>query len=339
MGKAAIVNPYFDTLGGGERYTISFAKVLSDMGFVVDVQWGDETIGEKIKKRFGIDTSKINFIDDVKRGDGYDVCFWVSDGSIPLLRARKNILHFQVPFKDVNGDTLLNKMKLMRVSDIVCNSKFTKEVIDGEFSVESKVIYPPIDTNSIKPKRKQNIILFVGRFSDLLQTKHQDVLVDSFKRLDLPDWKLVLAGGTDVGGRNFFESLKRDSSGFNIEIIDSPDYKTLLDLYGVSKIFWSASGYGVDEIENPQKVEHFGMSVVEAMVAGGVPILYNAGGHKEIVEHGTNGYLWSNPDELIKITEKLITEKGALRDLSEEAKKVGLKYGYEEFRKSVAEIL
>jgi glycosyltransferase involved in cell wall biosynthesis len=162
--KAAIVNPYLDTLGGGERYTISFAKVLSKLGFTVYVQWKDPSIKKKAKERFGIDIEDFKFVEDVKRGDGYDILFWVSDGSIPALRARKNILHFQIPFNNVGGKSLMNKMKLYRINNIICNSYFTKEFIDKEYGVDSQVVYPPVDVEEIKPRKKRNTILFVGRF-------------------------------------------------------------------------------------------------------------------------------------------------------------------------------
>lgn len=196
--RAAIYNPYLDTLGGGERYTMTFAEVLAKNGYAVDVQWQNPTIKGKLKNRFGKDYSSINFISDVKRGDGYDLCFWLSDGSIPTLRARHNFLHFQVPFHNVGGTSLLNRMKLFRIDKVICNSKFTKRVIDYEYGVESIVIYPPVDVLKIKPKRKENIIISVGRFSELKQSKHQDILVKAFKRLvdsGLADWKLILAGG------------------------------------------------------------------------------------------------------------------------------------------------
>ena len=128
--RAAIYNPYLDTLGGGERYTMAFVSVLEELGFRVDVEWRSKNIREKLEERFGIDLTGINFVRNIKRGDGYDVCFWVSDGSIPTLRSRKNFLHFQVPFHDVNGKTLLNRMKLFRIKTIICNSNFTKTFID-----------------------------------------------------------------------------------------------------------------------------------------------------------------------------------------------------------------
>ncbi|MCX6704821.1 MAG: hypothetical protein NT162_00575, partial [Candidatus Woesebacteria bacterium] len=167
--RAAIYNPYLDTLGGGERYTMTFAKVLAKNGYQVDVEWKDIRIKKILENRFGFNLDGINIVDCINKGDGYDLCFWVSDGSIPILHARNNILHFQVPFHDVGGKSLINKMKFFRINKIVCNSLFTKRIIDREYGVESLVIHPPVDTLSIKPKRKEKIILFVGRFSQILQ--------------------------------------------------------------------------------------------------------------------------------------------------------------------------
>ncbi|MEK7470725.1 MAG: glycosyltransferase family 4 protein [Patescibacteria group bacterium] len=336
--KAAIHNPYLDTLGGGERYTLSFAKVLSDNGWDVDLEWKNENIRKKLESRFGINLSKINIASDIKKGDGHDLCFWVSDGSIPTLKARKNILHFQVPFHNVGGNSLLNKMKLFRIDNIVCNSAFTKNVIDREYGVESVVLYPPVSVSDFKSKRKENMIIYVGRFSKLTQSKRQDVLIKAFKSLSksgINNWKLILAGGVEIGVGNYIDELKKMSNGLNIEIIESPDFKTLKELYGKSRIFWSASGYGEDEIKFPEKVEHFGMTVVEAMSAGCIPVVYNAGGHKEIVRNESNGFLWDKIGDLLTKTKQVINGKGVYTSLMKEAKKDSLNFSYETFEKEV----
>jgi glycosyltransferase involved in cell wall biosynthesis len=340
--KAAIYNPYLDTLGGGERYTLAVATSLADKGYQVDIEWKDITIREKLEKRFGLNLEKINFISDVKRGDGYEVCFWVSDGSIPTLRARKNILHFQVPFHGVNGKTLLNRMKLFRISKIVCNSKFTKNIIDQEFGVDSLVIYPPVSINEIKSKRKENIIFFVGRFSQLKQAKRQDILVKAFKKLyDLgyKDWKLILAGGVEVGVGGYMEELKKLSEGYPIEIFESPDFSTIKDLYGKAKLFWSASGYGINEIKEPEKVEHFGITVVEAMAGGAVPLVFMAGGHKEIIKDGVNGFLWDSLSKLVNQSKRMIDNPSQLHSISLSAKFDCKKYSYERFEKDFSKII
>lgn len=331
--RAAIHNPYLDTLGGGERYTLAVAESLLNAGYYVDIEWKDSLIKKSLEDRFGRKLDKINFVSDINRGDGYDVCFWVSDGSIPALRSRKNFLHFQVPFRNVNGGGLINKMKLFRINKVICNSKFTKSVIDKEYGVDSIVIYPPVDIENIKPKKKENIILFVGRFSQLKQAKNQHILLSAFKELYNQKylWRMILAGGVEVGSQEYIERLEEESKGYPITILKSPNFSQIVDIFGKAKIFWSAVGAGVDEDKDPDRVEHFGITVVEAMAANVAPIVFNAGGYKEIVENDANGFLWEKIDDLVNITERLIKDPGRLREIGSKASKDSKKYSYKRF--------
>lgn len=340
--RAAIYNPYLDTLGGGERYTISFAKVLEGKGYKVDVQWSDPEIRAKLEERFGTNLENVNFVKNVKRGDNYDVCFWLSDGSIPVLRARNNILHFQIPFTGVNGKTLINKMKFYRINHVICNSYFTKNYIDKEFGVDSEVIYPPVSISELKPTKKENLIISVGRFSQLAQAKRQDILISTFKKLydkGYKKWKLALAGGVEVGARDFINKLKGKTKGYPIDVIESPSWKELRGLYGRAKIFWSASGFGIDEKTEPLKVEHFGITTVEAMASGNIVLVFDAGGHREIISDGVNGYLWKSTKLLLSKTEKLIEDTSTAKKISQQAIKESKVYEYERFKVQVLEII
>lgn len=340
--RAAIFNPYLDTLGGGERYSMGIASMLTKSGYEVKVQWKDAGIKKKLQDRFGINLNGIEFVQDVKRGDGYDLMFWVSDGSVPLLRARRNLLHFQIPFINVNGRSLLNRMKFVRIEKIICNSFFTKSIIDKEYGVKSIVIYPPVEVNKIKPKRKENTILSVGRFSQLTQAKHQDILIKAFKKLvnsKFTDWRLILAGGSEVGGSDFLKKLKRNTGKYPIQIIENPDFDQIKDLYGKAKIYWSASGYGVNAKKEPKGVEHFGIAVVEAMAGGAVPIIYNAGGHREIITDGENGILWNNIRNLVKRTSKVISNEKYMRTLSVSSKEKAKEFSYSTFENTISEWL
>lgn len=339
--KAAIYNPYLDTLGGGERYTFSFAAVLRDLGYQVDIQWPEQEIINKMSKRFNINFKRLEVVDDINRGEEYDVCFWVSDGSIPMLKSRKNLLHFQVPFKDVDGKSLMNRMKMFRINKIICNSHFTKNFIEDEYPGEKIVIYPPVDTSSFKKKKKENIIVYLGRFSQLTQSKNQDILVERFKSFydsGYREWKLILMGGTEVGVDDYLKNLKNASEGYPIKIIESPTFDKLTEIIGKAKIFWSAAGYGVDEQKEPQKVEHFGITTVEAMSAGAVPVVYNAGGQREIIANGINGYLWNKKQDLVNITKKLSKDSKLINQLSKKAIKDSKVYEYERFEAEVKKL-
>jgi glycosyltransferase involved in cell wall biosynthesis len=340
--KAAIFNPYWDTLGGGEKYTISFAKVLLSKGYEVDIEWHETGLLTKLQNRFGVNTEGIRVLPDVKRGDGYDVCFWVSDGSLPLLKARNNLLHFQVPFKDVGGKSLLNKMKLFRINKIICNSVFTKKIIDDEFGVQSLVIYPPVETSAFKPRRKENLILSVGRFSNLLQSKRHDVLTEVFKSFydrGIKDWKLVLAGGTEIGTDEYLKKLKEEVKGYPVKILESPGIESIKELYGKAKIYWSASGFEIDTVKEPKKAEHFGITLIEAMSAAAVPLAFNAGGFKEIIIDNENGFLWNSKEELSNKTLELINDKRKLNSYSKKAVAGSKNFSFEVFRHSIEKLL
>ncbi|RJR28785.1 glycosyltransferase [Candidatus Microgenomates bacterium] len=340
--KAAIYNPYLDTLGGGERYTMSFAKVLLKEGYQVDVQWSKSQILQPLQERFGINLNGVRIVDDIHKGDGYDLCFWVSDGSVPALRARRNILHFQFPFTNVNGKSLINKMKMFRISSAVCNSNFTKSYIDREYGVNSKVLYPPVEMLA-STQSKDNTVLYVGRFSQLTQMKRQDVLVEVFKKLYdssnvVKKWHLVLAGGSEIGSNSIVKNLREQSKGYPIRIVESPTYRELVNYYSKAKIFWSASGYGVKDKDDPKKYEHFGMTIVEAMSARCVPVVYEGGGHKEIVNKDF-GYLWRSKKDLIKFTTQLVSNENKLKKMSIAAKKHAELFSIKVFEERVKEII
>lgn len=332
--KAAIYTPYLETLGGGERYVLSFARMLLERGWRVSLESQDRGILDKVKERFGFSIDEIEIVDSIARGDTYDLCFWLSDGSIPSLFARKNILHFQRPFFDVDGKSLISRMKFFRISSVVVNSNFTKKYIDREFPKESLVIYPPVDLSKFRPKKKkEDLIVYVGRFSQLEQKKRQDVLIEVFKKFyDLGNktWKLILAGGTEVGADEYLKELKESSRGYPVVFYEKPEFAVIQDLVGRARIFWSASGYGVESGQDPQKMEHFGITVVEAMSAGAVPFVFNGGGHPEIVDDEVNGFLWTKKKELLNKTVDFLTS-GKLIKIARESIVKSRQFGYERF--------
>ncbi|OQA93467.1 MAG: D-inositol-3-phosphate glycosyltransferase [Microgenomates group bacterium ADurb.Bin219] len=347
--KAGIYDPYLDTLGGGEKYCLTLAELLLKNDFEVDIFWDGENLKKKIEERLGLDIGKANFIPAPKgiiekfiTLRKYDLLFFMGDGSIPLMFGKKNILHVQVPFKRIGGNSLLNKIKLLMISEVVCNSYFTKNFIDKTFGISSKVIHPPINLENFKPEKKENLIISVARFSQLLQAKKQDILIKVFKRLcnnGLKGWRLVIAGGSDVGGKEFVSYLKKIVSGYPIKIEENIPFADLVNLYSKAKIFWSASGFDVDEESQPERVEHFGMTAVEAMSAGAVPFLLKKGGFKEIVEEGKSGYFWETESELEEKTTELIKDEGKIILIGNQAAKRSKIFSKENFIENVKRIV
>ncbi|MGB9911235.1 MAG: glycosyltransferase family 4 protein [Microgenomates group bacterium] len=342
-------DPYLDTLGGGERYTLTLANFFKKNGWVVKIFWNNPEIALKIKERFDFNFDKENFsplvnsfLSRVKKTRKYDLFFWLSDGSIPWLFSKKNILHFQVPFHNVGGKNWLNKLKLKNIDYVVCNSFFTKKFIDREYGINSLVIYPPVAVDQFNLGKKENIILSVGRFSQLLQAKRQDILIKIFKEMvkqGLKNWKLILAGGVEVGGEEYFKFLEKETIGFPIKLIKSPSFEELKKLYSRAKIFWSASGFGIDENKEPEKVEHFGITTIEAMASGVVPIVIKKGEAPVIIKEGENGFLWEKEQDLITITFDLINNPQKLQKLSKKVVKSSKNYSETKFWEKFYEII
>jgi len=344
MTKALIYNPYWDTLGGGERYTASVVRLLLDLGWQVDITWSRE-ISSEINSRFGIDISAANFIPAPPNYSllslRYSLVFWVSDGSLPVSLARKTIVHFQFPFTGVAGQSLPNRLKSAGQT-FVCNSRFTKGFIDREYSVVSNVVYPPVATASFPPGLKTPTILYVGRFSHLTQAKNPHLLIEAFSRLhpQLPDWKLVLAGGSGVGTTDSqLPQLRRLAQGMPVEIVTNPTLSQLQRLYATASLFWSASGLNVDPNTDPLKVEHFGITPVEAMAAGCVPLLSAVGGHTEIITPHEDGYLYSDLSQLIALTLELAAHPRRLHALSQTAIKKSKLFDTTVFTKAFTSLL
>ena len=334
--KALIVDPYLDTLGGGERYVLSFAKTLKEQGYDVEIAWDKKEDLQKAEIRFGLKfpfviNSKAHYFFSTQSSliqrflftRQYDLIFWVSDGSLPFLFSKKNLVHFQVPFKQVAGSRFINKLKLLFIDKLVYNSNFTRQFIEQSLSKEKGfILHPPIDTSSFKSGKKENIILSVGRFDSPSHPKRHDILIKAFKQMQAKqksDYRLVLAGGLR-GDDQIIKDLKKRAGKSAVDFKVNENFEELLKLFSSAKIFWHAAGYGISETDHPDKMEHFGMTTVEAMSAGLVPVVINKGGQKEIVIPET-GYLWNSLSQLVEQTLKLINSEKDRQILSRQAKK------------------
>ena len=65
-------------------------------------------------------------------------------------------------------------------------------------------------------------------------------------------------------------------------------------LYRGAAVYWHATGLDEDIDDDPVRAEHFGITTVEAMSAGAVPVVIAAGGQPEIVRDGVDGFLFGD---------------------------------------------
>jgi glycosyltransferase involved in cell wall biosynthesis len=335
--KIGFYSPYFDSMSGGERYVLTLASHWSHSHDVV-LFWDNPNMVPESEKRLHIDLSRIKTVENVFKtknvfkklavSRGYDLIFFLTDGSVPTTFARRNILHFQVPFGRID----VHPIKLLRFNAIVCNSRFTKEHIDPRVGKRSIVIYPPVEPIA-GGKMKKNIILSVGRFHPM---KKQNVLIDIFRNAvrskQLSGFELKLAGGLQPADHAYFASLQQSAKGLPVQFFPNVSYAVLTKLYNESRVYWHAAGYGESR---PEQMEHFGITTVEAMSAGCIPVVFNGGGLPEIVQKN----LWNTPDECLTITEKIMTHKADYTKLSTEMIARSKKFNVETFTQAFDEVL
>jgi len=157
----------------------------------------------------------------------------------------------------------------------------------------------------------------------------------------LMGWELHLAGGTTAGMEHeeYLKKVMAEVEGYPITIHPNIAFKDLVKLYGESAIYWHASGFGEDEEKEPIKFEHFGITTVEAMAAGCVPVVIGKGGQPEIVRDGETGFLWMTIDDLKIHTLKLTRDPRMRQQISLAAEAESHNYDEEHFNLNLNHLL
>jgi glycosyltransferase involved in cell wall biosynthesis len=344
--KIGIISPYFDSLGGGERYMFAIAA-RAVCNHSVDVFWEDVDILQKAGERFNLDLRHVRvvknifahgtFMQKLAVTKTYDVLIFLTDGSIPFSLAKHTLLHVQVPFSHVT----IPFWKKWRFDAVIYNSKFTKEHVDQSLAtIPGRIIYPPVTAIPQSTATKTKQILSVGRFGGLYNAKKFDVIVDAFEMLIKEKagkgYTLALAGGVLQSDTKSFEELKKRVAKLPVTLYPDCPYTRLISLYEQSTVYWHAAGYGENK---PENMEHFGIAPVEAMSAGTVPVVYNGGGLPEIVTDGSDGFVWNTPEELISKTKTLLTDAVLYKKMSESSIATSMKFSTDAFNAQIDVLL
>ncbi|EKE14462.1 MAG: glycosyl transferase family 2 [uncultured bacterium] len=350
MKKVGVYDPFLDTLGGGEKYILSIMDVFADLGYEVNIIWNKD-LRHEINERFtfrSIKRSKFLPLKTLQTLRTFDYFFYVTDGSYFFSGAKKNFVYAMIPDKKLYSQSLINKLKLINYQ-FITHSIFTQKWL-GKFGIKSEVIMPYLDNElinqSINFEKKEKIILSVGRFFSHLHSKRQDLIIQTFKELKkkskkFAGYKLILAGGLMEEDRDYFNSLK-DLAKNDSSIIFKPNIKLyeLYKLYEFSNYFWHFTGYGVDEEKNPESVEHFGITPLEAMASGCLIFCYSAGGPKELIIDDKNGFLFSDVNELIDKIIKVGSNKSLKEKVIDNGRQfVKKNFSYEVFKAKIKDSL
>lgn len=203
---------------------------------------------------------------------------------------------------------------------VASNSEFTRGWVQELWGRSGPVLHPPVVAQPRAP-RKDRVILGVGRFfaPGAGHSKRQRELVEAFRRLGVDGWSLHLAGGCDAAGEAYLAEVRAAAAGLDITFHVNATGAELRELYGRAALFWHGTGLGEDPQVHPDRFEHFGITTVEAMSAGAVPVVHGQAGQLELFEHGRAGYHFADLDGLVRHSRELIADPALLATLADAA--------------------
>ena len=356
----AIYDHCLHLIGGGQKYGLTVASILQDR-FDITILSNKEVTRQNILEWYNLDLSgcqikviKIPFYEKLKTAH---------IDPIRVTEKMKNPFHL-ISLESAKYDLFINNSMLEMVyplsgisamivhfperrpkvyfyadqyTYIIYNSKYTASWIKHKWKfAPHQHIYPPVDMEIYDgEKKKENIILSVARFEEG-GTKKQLEMIRVFDKLTRihPDtareWKLVLVGGSHTGNSYLkkIEALLEKVNLPNIELKINIPGDELKALYERAKLFWHICGLGQND---PARVEHFGMTIVEAMQNRLVPVVFDGGGQREIVDHNKCGFRITSSFERLSYSSLLMRNPGLISRFSGEAYKMSKQFGRDNF--------
>ncbi len=357
MLRVGIFNHYLDSFGGGEKDVCAMAEALSGKYRVELLSYKDVKKTD-LENRLNVNLSDVEVRTVLpftgygplsrtlrfmagrlyrrRLTEPYDLFIDLVNYVPPPSYAKKSVLRIQFPCDTASGPGLFKSYR-----HFLANSEYTRRWTKNKWGLDAEVLYPPVA--SFPQSRKEPIILSVGRlFVGGHNKKHLEMMSAVKKLLDggLRGWEYHIIGSR-LPGRENEEYLRRvidAASGYPIFIHADAPFSLLKDYYARASLFIHATGFGEDENAHPEKLEHFGITTVEAMSAGCVPVVIDKGGQPEIVSHGENGFLWRTEEELIRFCKDAVNDHLAYERLSSAAVKRSAEFSIDIYRDKVLDM-
>lgn len=219
-------------------------------------------------------------------------------------------------------------------SIILVNSMFTQELVKRFMHRKSIVVYPPVDTKDFSARaqnqKRTNTIVTISRYSPKRHLENIPLIAQHTNSTDF-----VIMGNADETSVGTIQNLSKliDDLGLKrkMKLLTNVSRSTLLNTLSTSKVYLHVM---------PQ--EHFGISVVEAMANGCIPVVHRSGGPWLDVlnqRQGKYGYAYDSPLEAAKIIETIVNNEAIRKRVSSLALKRSAMYDKTIFQRRVVKIV
>jgi glycosyltransferase involved in cell wall biosynthesis len=169
---------------------------------------------------------------------------------------------------------------MMKNTLVLTNSEYTRKAISNVFHIDAKILYPPVDVDTFqkiasKSNQKKNMILVISRIAPDKQIENAIEVARLIRRRGIGKG-MIIAGNLHHYDNNYYQQLKKMIADYDlsdcVSLQTNISFSKLVELMQLAKVYF-----------HPRIDEHFGISIVEAMASGLVPIVSDVGGHTEFV--------------------------------------------------------
>jgi glycosyltransferase involved in cell wall biosynthesis len=169
---------------------------------------------------------------------------------------------------------------LMKNTLVLTNSQYTRRAIFDAFNIDAKILYPPVDVETfsemaLRSSQREDMILVISRIAPDKQVENAIEVARIMRGRGIGK-VMVIAGNLHHYDHRYYQELKKMISDYGlsdyISLQINISFSKLIQLMQLAKVYF-----------HPRIDEHFGISIVEAMASGLVPVVSDIGGHTEFV--------------------------------------------------------
>ena len=171
----------------------------------------------------------------------------------------------------------------------IAYSQFGLDLLAPEWKEKAVLIKGGIDIERFCPngtQKRDKTILYVGR---ILPHKGIDYLIEGFRLLNRSDYKLRIVGR--VYNEEYYEYLKRLSSGLNVEFVHDADDERLIREYRTALVTVLPSVHTSYNGSHTRVPELMGFTLLESQACGTPVICTDAGAMSEFDAQDETGFV------------------------------------------------
>lgn len=358
--RIGVFNPVLHRIGGAEYVTTVLINVLKEQGHQVVVMSNKKIDPTRTAFFFGksfdidahitplldlprwIPTTKNSIVDYTNALQSYVLklnCQILIDTYTDFINPWNDITYFQERERNIfprSAPSLssflhipLFKSSLIEEKALLVVSRFLADFLEKK-GVHCNVLYPPVNVSyfSYSNKRlcgsKEDIVVTFSRFSKEKKLENIPVIA----KQAVKGISFVIAGSCQtVSSYRVLQSLRELVK--KLEVADRVKLLPNISRERVRKLLWSSKVY-LHTREN----EPFGITIVEAMSSGCIPIVHDSGGPREFVPEY---HRYTTIEEALMKIEKAVVEWSL--EKSDRMSSIADRFSEKEFSKRFLDVL